>query len=125
MTMTSTPSTFAYVSDAVASAALYAQLFGAEPIDNSPQHAMFAFPNGTTFGVWGREVVQPQAEVMGGGMEFTFRVGSDAEVDQRHAEWQALGLAILQPPVRMPFGYTFTATDPDGHRLRCYASSAG
>ncbi len=125
MTMSSTPSAFAYVSDATASAALYARLFGAEPVDSSPHHAMFAFPNGTTFGVWGREAVQPMSDAPGGGMEFTFQAKDDAEVDRRFAEWQTLGLAILQPPVRMPFGYTFTAADPDGHRLRCYARPAG
>lgn len=125
MQISSTPSAFAYVTDAAVSAALYARLFGAEPVDSSPHHAMFAFPNGTTFGVWGREAVQPQTDVMGGGMEFTFQVQDEAEVDQCLAEWRALGLTILQPPVRMPFGYTFTATDPDGHRLRCYASPAG
>lgn len=125
MQISSTPSAFAYVTDAAVSAALYARLFGAEPVDSSPHHAMFAFPNGTTFGVWGREAVQPQADVMGGGMEFTFQLLDEAEVDQCLAEWRALGLTILQPPVRMPFGYTFTATDPDGHRLRCYASPAG
>lgn len=125
MQISSTPSAFAYVTDAAVSAALYARLFGAEPVDSSPHHAMFAFPNGTTFGVWGREAVQPQADVMGGGMEFTFQLLDEAEVDQCLAEWRALGITILQPPVRMPFGYTFTATDPDGHRLRCYASPAG
>lgn len=44
MQISSTPSAFAYVTDAAVSAALYARLFGAEPVDSSPHHAMFAFP---------------------------------------------------------------------------------
>jgi predicted enzyme related to lactoylglutathione lyase len=31
------------------------------------------------------------------------------------------GVAIAQKPVEMDFGYTFTALDPDGHRLRVFA----
>jgi hypothetical protein len=27
---------------------------------------------------------------------------------------------ILQPPTEMDFGRTFTAADPDGHRLRVF-----
>jgi hypothetical protein len=32
-----------------------------------------------------------------------------------------LGLRIIQEPVKMDFGFTFTAADPDGHRLRVFA----
>lgn len=38
-----------------------------------------------------------------------------------HAAWCARGLSILQAPVAMDFGLTFTAADPDGHRLRVFA----
>jgi predicted enzyme related to lactoylglutathione lyase len=30
-------------------------------------------------------------------------------------------MKIVQPPTRMEFGYTCTALDPDGHRLRVFA----
>ena len=28
------------------------------------------------------------------------------------------GINIIFPPSQVPFGYTFVALDPDGHRLR-------
>lgn len=34
------------------------------------------------------------------------------------------GLPMLQTPTTMDFGYTFTATDPDGHRLRVFSPAA-
>jgi len=33
-------------------------------------------------------------------------------------------LDIIQEPVQMDFGYTFVATDPDGHRLRVFVPEA-
>jgi predicted lactoylglutathione lyase len=50
-------------------------------------------------------------------------VPDTAQVDALHADWQARGLRILQAPVTRDFGYTFTAVDPDGHRLRVFARS--
>ena len=34
-----------------------------------------------------------------------------------------LGLRIIQEPTKMDFGFTFTAADPDGHRLRVFNPS--
>ena len=42
------------------------------------------------------------------------------DVDATHAEWLAKGTTILQGPTDMDFGRTFTAADPDGHRLRVF-----
>ncbi len=30
------------------------------------------------------------------------------------------GVEIIQPPMEADFGRTFTAVDPDGHRLRVF-----
>lgn len=38
--------------------------------------------------------------------------------DELFAQWQAKEIEILSPPTTLPFGYTFVAIDPDGHRLR-------
>jgi predicted enzyme related to lactoylglutathione lyase len=45
-------------------------------------------------------------------------------VEATHADWRRRGLTVIQPPTRMGFGHTFTALDPDGHRLRVFASAA-
>ena len=71
-------------------------------------------------GLWRREGVRPVAIAAGGG-EIAFAASSDAEVDQKCAEWRRQGVAIALDPTRMDFGYTFVGLDPDGTRLRVFA----
>ena len=103
-----------YVANPAASAAFYAALLGHAPVESSPTFAMFRLGSGMMLGLWQREGVAPAATAPGGG-ELAFAV---ADVDAVHADWSARGLPILQPPTDMDFGRTFTAADPDGHRLR-------
>ena len=110
----------AYVADAPKSAALYEKLLGAKPVESSPNWAMFAFPNGLALGLWARNDVEPKA-TLPGGTEIGFPVENDATVSLTRDAWAKLGLKILQEPTQMDFGYTFTAADPDGHRLRVFA----
>ncbi len=112
-----------YVRDAAASAAFYADLLGRPPVEASPTFAMFALASGVMLGLWGADGVQPPA-TPAGGMELAFALDGDAAVHARHADWAARGLTILQPPVALDFGLTFTAADPDGHRLRVFAAPA-
>lgn len=112
-----------YVADPVASARFYASLLERPPVEASPTFAMFALDAGTMLGLWSRRTVEPAATAPGGS-ELAFSLDSDAAVDAAHARWKALGLPVVQAPVRMDFGYTFTATDPDGHRLRAFAPGA-
>jgi predicted enzyme related to lactoylglutathione lyase len=112
----------AYVGDVPKSAALYAKVLGIEPVENSANFAMFVQPNGVMLGLWARHDVAPAATAPGG-MEILFAVKSKAEVEAMLKDWSALGLTIVQEPTSMDFGYTFTAVDPDGHRLRAYLPS--
>ncbi|MBI3885323.1 MAG: VOC family protein [Opitutae bacterium] len=114
-----------YVESPSASAAFYAALLGRPPVESSPNFAMFSLTGGVMLGLWARHDVEPAAVAAGGGAEIGFVVGDRATVEARHAEWQARGLRILQVPVAMDFGYTFTAADPDGHRLRVFVPAAG
>lgn len=41
-------------------------------------------------------------------------------VDATCAAWSGRGITILQQPTDLDFGRTFTAADPDGHRLRVF-----
>lgn len=113
----------AYVADAPKSAALYEKLLGSKPVESSPNWAMFAFPNGLSLGLWARQEVEPRA-TLPGGTEIGFPVENDEAVTLTRDAWAKLGLKILQEPTKMDFGYTFTAADPDGHRLRVFAPSA-
>lgn len=44
------------------------------------------------------------------------------DVEQLYRDWTARGFAIPLEPTTLAFGYTFVATDPDGHRLRVCAT---
>ena len=122
--MTTSPNfILAYVADAPKSAALYSKLLDAQPVESSPNWAMFAFPNGLALGLWSRDEVEPRA-TLPGGSEIGFPVENDAAVHTTRDAWAKLGLRILQEPVKMDFGLTFTAADPDGHRLRVFSPAA-
>jgi len=121
--MTSPNFILAYVADAPKSAALYEKLLDAKPVESSANWAMFAFANGLALGLWSRDEVEPRA-TLPGGSEIGFPVESDAAVQTTRDAWAGLGLKILQEPTRMDFGLTFTAADPDGHRLRVFSPAA-
>lgn len=117
-----TPFVLLYVADPLASAALYRRLLGRPPVDASPGFALFALPGGAMLGLWRREAVLPPADGAPGAGELALALaGGRAAVDACHADWIAQGLAMLQAPTALDFGYTFTAQDPDGHRLRVFA----
>ena len=100
-----------YVDDPAASAVFYAGLLGTSPLESSPTFAMFALASGIMLGLWSKHTVEPVS------------VADNHVVHALHAEWLQRGLVIIQAPTAMDFGYTFVATDPDGHRLRVFAPS--
>lgn len=113
-----------YVADPLASAAFYSMLLERPPVESSPGFAMFALDSGVMLGLWKRAEVLPAVDKIGAGAEVAFAVKDDAAVDALRATWSARGLPLLQQPVKMDFGYTFVAADPDGHRLRVFAPGA-
>lgn len=114
--------TILYVADPQASARLYGKLLDADHLDSAPNFVLFPLENGRMLGLWAKSDAVPAADFHGSGSELAFRVGTDAEVDALHDTWRReAGLRILQAPTRVDFGYTFTAADPDGHRLRVFA----
>jgi catechol 2,3-dioxygenase-like lactoylglutathione lyase family enzyme len=117
--MTLKPSTvILYVEKVESSCAFYAKVLGRPPAEQSANFAMFALEGGMMLGLWAGHDVQPKPKAAGGGAEVAFALSSDAELDALHAEWSRKGFTIAQKPVRMDFAYTFTALDPDGHRVR-------
>ncbi|MER2606514.1 MAG: VOC family protein [Siculibacillus sp.] len=109
-----------YVADPRASAAFWSRLTGRPVLEEADTFAMLGLREGVMLGLWRREGVVPAASASGGGMEICWPVGSAEVVDATHARWAAMGLTILQSPCEMDFGRTFTAADPDGHRLRVF-----
>ena len=113
-----------YVAQPQASAAFYHRLLGQPIADSAPTFAMLALPGGLMLGLWAREGVQPPAAGGPGAAELAITVADNTAVNDLHAAWREQGVAIAQPPTAMDFGYTFTALDPDGHRLRVFAPAA-
>ncbi len=112
-----------YVEKVPTSVAFYQGLLGKPPVENSANFAMFPLENGMMFGLWAGHDAEPKPKAAGGGSELGFTLKDDAAVDAMHADWKGRGYIIAQKPVRMDFGYTFTALDPDGHRLRVFSPS--
>jgi catechol 2,3-dioxygenase-like lactoylglutathione lyase family enzyme len=108
-----------YVADARQSTRLYAKILGVHPVEATPTYSVFALPSGGKLALRSRNGVEPRA-TLPGGTELCFSVDSDDAVRRTRDDWSRLGLKIIQEPVKMDFGYTFTAADPDGHRLRVY-----
>ncbi|WP_371765260.1 VOC family protein [Massilia sp.] len=113
--------TILYVADPQASARLYGKLLDAPHVESSPTFVLFPLENGRMLGLWAKSDTVPAADFHGCGSELAFRVPDDAQVDALHGKWREAGLRILQAPTKVDFGYTFTAADPDGHRLRVFA----
>lgn len=110
-----------YVDNPEASCAFYQKLLGRSPLEASPTFAMFRFESGVLFGLWSKHTVEPRAEAITASGELAFGLASPLDVDRYYRQWKEKGIKILQEPLRMDFGYTFTACDPDGHRLRVFA----
>lgn len=104
------------------SAALYNRLLQLEPVELSDTFALYVLPTGWKLGLWRKDGVAP-APLPPGGAEIAFAQPDKAAVDAVFADWQGLGVEVLQTPVGMDFGYTFTVADADGHRLRVFALS--
>jgi len=105
------------------SAELYSKILGTAPVENSETFVLYVLPTGLKLGLWIKTGVEP-APLPAGGIEVTFSEKDEPAVRQTHDAWSNLGLTILQPPTSMDFGFTFTAADPDGHRLRVFTPAA-
>lgn len=114
-----------YVKDPLASAAFYEGVLGGPALEVSPGFAMFKIAGGVMLGLWNRDGVLPAPQAQPGAGELGFHVPEKGDVDSMFNAWKGKGLNIVQTPVEMDFGYTFTATDPDGHRLRVFATPEG
>ncbi|WP_394779113.1 VOC family protein [Undibacterium sp.] len=112
-----------YVDNPQNSAQFYAPLLDKQPMESSPGFVMFALDSGVMLGLWSKHTVEPAAPKipLGGSGELAFAVADAAAVKALYADWQQRGIQILQQPVNVDFGFTFTAVDPDGHRLRVFA----
>jgi len=113
-----------YVDSPPKSAAFYANLLDTPVVEQSPTFAMLPLRDGVMLGLWSRATVEPLAMSSAGASEVAFTVDTADAVRTTFTDWKKRGLAIAQGPTAMDFGTTFTALDPDGHRLRVFAPGA-
>lgn len=114
-----------YVYSPAESVLFYRSLLGREPVEQSPNFAMFMLNDKTKLGLWAAHDVQPAGSHRGGGAEIGITVGSDNEVNAAVAAWKASGWPVLQPATTMDFGFTAVTADPDGHRVRVFRPTQG
>jgi predicted enzyme related to lactoylglutathione lyase len=113
-----------YVKDSDASAAFYETLLDRRIAQSSPKFSMLPLGEGAMLGLWQRDAVEPRAGNEAGGGEIALTVVDADAVHATHEAWKARGAKIVQAPTTLPFGHTFLALDPDGHRLRVFAPPA-
>ena len=106
------------------SAAFYRELLGLDPVEEQATFAMFALPTGLMLGLWSKHTAEPAPSAPAGGVEIGFEVADAAAVDATYTKWTATrDVRVLQKPVDLDFGRTFVVLDPDGHRLRVFATA--
>ncbi len=111
-----------YVNDPGVSARFYGSLLEREPIKETPSFALLPLAPGMSLGLWRRDGVKPLPHLRAGGNEIGFRVADAAAVDAAYERWANKGVPIALPPTDLDIGRSFVALDPDGHRLRVYAT---
>ena len=107
-----------YVNNLAISSQFYQDLLGIKPIKASITFHSFTLSKGMSLALKAKHSVIPFTEGKSGNGELAFTCYSNEKVDELFAEWQAKEITIIFPPALEPFGYTFVALDPDGHRLR-------
>lgn len=115
-----------YVADVDASTEFYRAVLGAEPLEKFEGFSVFALSDTVTLGLQAADQIDPAAEPHVGGSELSLSDVDRETVDRLYEAWRALGVPMALEPTELAFGYTFVATDPDGHRLRvCATDTAG
>lgn len=106
-----------YVNHLTISSQFYKDLLGLKPQEDSPTFHSFTLATGMGLALKAKHSVEPPA-CENGNCELAFVVSNKNKVDELFLEWQKKEMRVAQIPTDLPFGYTFVALDPDGHRLR-------
>jgi len=112
-----------HVADPLASVSFYSELLGRPAIESGPGFAMLPLSEAVMLGLWLASDADPSGSGKPGASEISFEVADVSALTSLHTDWVEKGLPILVEPVEKPFGHTFVAADPDGHRIRVIASS--
>lgn len=111
-----------YVDDVEASTRFYTTILGQGPVASFDGFAVFALTESFTVGLQSKHDIDPEPQPAFGGFELCLSDTDRETVDRLFTAWTARGVPIVLEPTELSFGYTFVATDPDGHRLRVCAT---
>lgn len=106
-----------FVKNPSISTTFYSKLFNVQPMKQDPLGVMFKLESGTVLCLISRYTAQPTVNVEPGAAEICFEV---VDVDAAFEAWGKQGVTIIQKVTDMDFARTFTALDPDGHRIKLY-----
>ncbi|MEM5492342.1 VOC family protein [Hoeflea sp. AS16] len=112
-----------HVADPLASAGFYSGLLGKPVVESNPGFAMLPLSEQVMLGLWLADEVAPGAPGKPGASEISFNVADVPALEKCHSDCMEKGMPILVDLVEMPFGHTFVAADPDGHRIRVVANA--
>lgn len=107
-----------YVTNPTQSGEFYEKLLGTKPVEGSPAFVRIPLTSDVMLGLWAKDHVKPRQENMTCASEINFIVTTKEELMAAYEDWKEKGLDLIQDMTELYFGTTFTATDPDGHRLR-------
>ncbi|MEQ8481536.1 MAG: VOC family protein [Hoeflea sp.] len=111
-----------HVADPLASADFYSGLLDRPVLESSPGFAMLPLNDTIMLGLWLADAAAPDGTGKPGASEVSFDVTDKAKLNDLHDDWRAKGISVLVDPMELPFGRTFVAADPDGHRIRIVAT---
>ena len=114
-----------HVADPLESARFYSDLLGLKVVEAEATFAMAPLNEKVLLGWWLAGAADPEGRGSPGASEISFDVADLAALEALHEDWKARDISIHVPPVEMPFGHTFVAANPDGHRIRIVASKQG
>ncbi|CAM3803319.1 Glyoxalase-like domain protein [Vibrio aerogenes CECT 7868] len=108
-----------YVEDMMKSRQFYQALLNCEPEECSASFASFKVNASLSVGLWLRRDVKPDVVAAAGALhEICVFVRDHPALDRQYEHCTEIGATIIQEPVEMDFGRTFSVCDPDGCRIR-------
>ena len=110
-----------YVSNPRTSVEFYAEILQNKPVEVHPNFAMLPLAKEVMLGLWAISDVAPTVASVAPSGELGITVSDRPAVLETYHDWQRRRVVMVQEPTEMDFGFTFTATDPDGHRIRVIA----
>lgn len=109
------------VRDLAASTKFYGEIFGFEPVPQSPPGAVVFKTSPIALALRAPVRALPEAGPLGIGSVVWVAC---ADADALHERVVARGGTVLRPPVDSPFGRFFVASDPDGYEIHFHTAES-